>query len=73
MNWLRNVSKFKINELFEKSNSFSYSKINNDILFIVYEKDLTKRYFFRCYEEFNKETGEIIYNIYDRKEEIYSI
>lgn len=69
MDWLKNVSKFKINELFEKFDmiSISYVRYNDlDIKIIVITK-LGNVITLKCYLETNIDTGENIYRVYDRK------
>ena len=66
MDWLKNVSKFKINELFEKFDIIKYMKFDNDICFKVFSKSIPLGYKLYCYEEFNEQTGEITYCVYGR-------
>lgn len=69
MDWLKNVSKFKINELFERFDmiSISYVRYNDlDIKIIVITK-LGNAITLKCYLETDIDTGENIYRVYDRK------
>lgn len=67
MEWLKNVSKFKINELFEKFDIIKYMKFDNDICFKIFSKSIPFGYNLYCYEEFNEQTGEITYCVYGRE------
>ena len=68
MEWLKNVSKFKINELFEKFNMIRYIKLDEDVAFEICLLDnKIEIYNLYCYEEFNEQTGEITYCVYGRE------
>ena len=69
MDWLKNVSKFKINELFERFDmiSISYVRYNDLDIKIIVITNLGNVITLKCYLETNIDTGENIYRVYDRK------
>lgn len=68
MDWLRNVSEFKINELFERFDMISYVRYNDLDIKIIVTTNIGDTIILKCYLETYIDTGERIYRVYDRKE-----
>lgn len=68
MDWLRNVSEFKINELFERFDMISYVRYNDLDIKIIVTTNIGDTIILKCYLETYIDTGENIYRVYDRKE-----